>query len=150
MKSVTKSLNLVHNRDDSTIGQPNLLNNYGIPLSPKIDFSAAYSFYSNEEVIKCHNNKYNSLRYNRDSKEIVSNSDMFRDYKNIRKKAKELGKIIVMRNNKPDMVLIDFERYKEIVQLIKKIENLECANEILKSKSKSDKNYTINEVFDDL
>lgn len=50
---------------------------YGSPLSPTIDFSSAHSFYSNEELIAYHKNKYHSLRYNRDSKENIFQAEIY-------------------------------------------------------------------------
>jgi len=74
---ITQILNKTHNTDNSTIGHANLLEKYGLPLTPTIDFSSAHSFYSNKELIEYHNNKYNSLRYNRDSKEIIYQSEKY-------------------------------------------------------------------------
>jgi len=75
--NITQVLNEAHNRDDSTIGAANLLNKFGSPLTPTIDFSSAHSFYSNAELIEYHNDKYNSLRYNRDSKEIIYQAEVY-------------------------------------------------------------------------
>ncbi len=75
--SITKILNKVHDREHSTIGKPDFLKKYGEQLVPSIDFSSANSFFSNKELIDYHNNKYNSLRYNRDSRETVFQAEHY-------------------------------------------------------------------------
>ena len=50
---------------------------------------------------------------------IVSNSDMTKDYKACRDKAKRLSTIFIMKNDEPDGVLLsiaEFERLSEIIE----------------------------------
>ena len=78
--------------------------------------------------------------------EIVSNSEMIRNYKSCRDKAEELGKIIIMKNNQPDAILFSFAEYERLSGII---EYLECLDEldfvkVIKSlpQKENSKNYT--------
>lgn len=66
-KSVTSIINSVHKNNISTFGDPRLIENYGYPLVPSIQLSAAYSFDNVEDLYAYHNNKYYGNRYCRDS-----------------------------------------------------------------------------------
>lgn len=70
MKSVTSIINDYHLSDESTLGACNEVLN-GEPLTPSINFSTAYSFKSMALLEDYHKNKYNSVRYTRDSSLIV-------------------------------------------------------------------------------
>jgi PHD/YefM family antitoxin component YafN of YafNO toxin-antitoxin module len=48
------------------------------------------------------------------SKEIVSSSDIIKNYRSCREKAEDLGKIVILKNNQPDAVLIPFNKYEKI------------------------------------
>jgi len=59
------------------------------------------------------------------SKAIVSNSDMIKKYKACREKAEILGKIFILKNNRPDAVLVSITQYQELSPLIEYAESLE-------------------------
>src|SRR5690554_2784775 len=71
MKTVSQILNEAHLSNNSTLGQPADLPVYGAPLTPSLNFSTAYAFGSIDELGAYHENKYNSVRYARDSSLLV-------------------------------------------------------------------------------
>ena len=52
--------------------------------------------------------------------EIVSTSEVVRNFSKIRTEVKENSRIIVFKNNKPDLVLLDFSEYEKMLELLKK------------------------------
>jgi len=75
--NVTEILNEENKTHSSTIGKLNGLIDLGENLVPSINFSSAKSFFSNDEIIEYHKNKYNSLRYSRDGREIVFQLEVY-------------------------------------------------------------------------
>ncbi len=59
------------------------------------------------------------------TKMIVSNSDMIKNYKDCRNKAEELGKIFILKNNRPDAVLLSIDEYDNLSAVIEYLENFE-------------------------
>jgi prevent-host-death family protein len=59
------------------------------------------------------------------TKMIVSNSDMIKNYKDCRNKAEELGKIFILKNNRPDAVLLSIDEYENLSTVIEYLENFE-------------------------
>jgi prevent-host-death family protein len=58
-------------------------------------------------------------------KAIVSNSDMIKSYKTCREKAENFCKIIILKNNVPDAVLMSIKEYERISILIEHLKRLE-------------------------
>lgn len=54
---------------------------------------------------------------------IVSSTDLVKNYSKIRNQVKANDPIIVFKNNKPDITLIDFDTYQSIVNFISDIEH---------------------------
>ena len=52
--------------------------------------------------------------------EIVSASEVVRNFSKIRAEVKESSRMIVFKNNKPDLVLLDFSEYEKLLELLKK------------------------------
>ena len=52
--------------------------------------------------------------------EIVSASELVRNFSKIRTEVKENSRMIVFKNNKPDLVLLDFSEYEKLLELLKK------------------------------
>lgn len=77
MKTVTDYLNTSHLDSKSTLGQPSEIPVYGWPLVPSINFSTAYAFESIEKILSYHGDKYNSVRYARDSSVIVRQLEFY-------------------------------------------------------------------------
>ena len=51
--------------------------------------------------------------------EIVSASELVRNFSKIRTEVKENSRMIVFKNNKPDLVLLDFSEYEKLLELLK-------------------------------
>lgn len=71
MRNVTGILNQLHLSNNSTLGYDSSINMQGQPLNPSINFSSAYAFSSIEDLGAYHEDKFNSVRYTRDSSLIV-------------------------------------------------------------------------------
>jgi hypothetical protein len=50
------------------------------------------------------------------SDEIFSATDMIRNFSYCRKKTKKNGRLIIIRHNKPDMVLLTIDGYEKLLQ----------------------------------
>ncbi|MDP3385995.1 MAG: hypothetical protein Q8S24_02080 [Eubacteriales bacterium] len=78
------------------------------------------------------------------AKSIVSTSDMIKNYRSCRDKAKKLGKVFVFKNNQPDTVLFSFSEYEKFLVLFDYFEEYNA--EDLKSITESYlSNKTMNE-----
>ena len=56
--------------------------------------------------------------------EIVSTSEVVRNFSKIRAEVKENSRMIVFKNNKPDLVLLDFDEYEKLLERINIMEDL--------------------------
>ena len=56
--------------------------------------------------------------------EIVSTSEVVRNFSKIRAEVKENSRMIVFKNNKPDLVLLDFSEYEKLLEHINIMEDL--------------------------
>ena len=56
--------------------------------------------------------------------EIVSTSEVVRNFSKIRTEVKENSRMIVFKNNKPDLVLLDFSEYEKLLERINIMEDL--------------------------
>ena len=59
------------------------------------------------------------------TKEIVSSTEMIKSYKDCRKKAEDLGKIFVFKNNQPDAVMFSINEYERLSMPIEYMESLD-------------------------
>jgi Phd_YefM. len=82
--------------------------------------------------------------------EIVSNSEMIKNYKACREKAEGSGKIFVLKNNQPDAVLFSVSEYDRLSPFIEYLESLDESDieEFLKSLPRRGKRKRYS--FDDL
>ncbi|MBE0472419.1 MAG: PLP-dependent transferase [Methyloprofundus sp.] len=71
MNTVTQVINEAHLSTNSTLGKCAEIEVYGEPLNPSINYSSAYAFKSIDELGAYHENKFDSIRYTRDSSLIV-------------------------------------------------------------------------------
>lgn len=76
LSSVTDAINEAHNAPETTIGYPNRFVT-ATPLTPGVNFSAAYSFAAADDLVSYHNWKHQSQRYCRDSNEIVAQLEYY-------------------------------------------------------------------------
>ena len=81
------------------------------------------------------------------TKEIVSNSEMIKNYKTCRDRAEESGRLIILKNNLPDAVLFSIAEYEKLSLLIEYMESMEEKDFIKELKLMPDdakkKTYTI-------
>jgi len=59
------------------------------------------------------------------TKTIVSNSDMIKNYKACRERADNYGKLFILKNNKPDAVLLPINKYEKLAEVIEYYESLD-------------------------
>lgn len=59
---------------------------------------------------------------------IVSNTEMIKNYKDCRKKAENLNKIFILKNNEPDAVLFSINSYKKISAFVEYLDSVEDEN----------------------
>ena len=70
-----------------------------------------------------------------DKDEIISATEMVKNYANCREKAKTNSKMIIFKNNKPDLALVDIAEFEKIMKRIQLLEYL-----VLKNKDSSKNN----------
>ncbi len=70
-RSVTSAINQAHLTTETTFGYPHNWGTDSFPLTPSVNFSAAYSFRSEDSLLAYHESKHSRQRYCRDSNEIV-------------------------------------------------------------------------------
>ena len=70
--------------------------------------------------------------------EIVSTSEVVRNFSKIRAEVKENSRMIVFKNNKPDLVLLDFSEYEKLLERINIMEDLLIAKSIEERDKKDD------------
>lgn len=62
--------------------------------------------------------------------DIVSTSEVVKNFPKLRVKVKERSKMIIFKNNKPDLVLLNFEEYEKLLQKIDVMEDILIAKNI--------------------
>ena len=60
--------------------------------------------------------------------EIISATEMVKNFASCREKAKENSKMIIFKNNKPDLALVDIDKFEKMIDRIELLEEL-LANE---------------------
>ena len=70
--------------------------------------------------------------------EIVSSSEVVRNFSSLRRKVKENSKMVIFKNNKPDLVLFDFDEYEKLLERINNMEDLLIAKSIEERDKKDD------------
>ncbi|MDU1540828.1 MAG: type II toxin-antitoxin system Phd/YefM family antitoxin [Paeniclostridium sordellii] len=70
-------------------------------------------------------------------KEIVSASDVVKNFSKVRNIVKNTSKMFVFKNNKPDMVLVDFNEYENLLMKLDRLEDELILNKI-KERDKND------------
>ncbi len=60
-----------------------------------------------------------------DKNEIISTTDITKNFALCRKKTKELNRTIIFKNNKPDLVLLDIDQYENMCNALKLLEDLD-------------------------
>lgn len=79
--------------------------------------------------------------------DIVSTSEVVRNFSELRVKVKERSKMIIFKNNKPDLVLFDFEEYEKLLERINIMEDLLISKAIEERDKEDDQ---VRYSFDDI
>jgi PHD/YefM family antitoxin component YafN of YafNO toxin-antitoxin module len=65
------------------------------------------------------------VQMNISTQDIVSNSEMIKNYKACRDKTELSGKLIILKNNRPDAVLFSIDEYEKLSVFIEYMESNE-------------------------
>ena len=79
--------------------------------------------------------------------EIVSSSELVKNFSKLRNKVKNNSKLIIFKNNKPDLVLIDFNQYEKLLEQIDLMEDILISKTIEERDKEDDK---VRYSFDDI
>jgi|GEM_PF-1270051 PHD/YefM family antitoxin component YafN of YafNO toxin-antitoxin module len=60
-----------------------------------------------------------------DRNEIVSATDLVKNFSKYREKTKEKSRMIIFKNNKPDLALLDINVYENLLKIAELVENQE-------------------------
>lgn len=60
--------------------------------------------------------------------EIISSTEIVKNFANCREKAKKNSKMIIFKNNKPDLALVDIDEFEKMINKIELLENLLSTN----------------------
>jgi PHD/YefM family antitoxin component YafN of YafNO toxin-antitoxin module len=79
--------------------------------------------------------------------EILSTTDVIKNFSDCRKITKEKSRTIIFKNNKPDLVMLDIQEYENMCNLISLLEDLDI-QAVLKERLKDDtgKRYSLDEI----
>ena len=64
------------------------------------------------------------MKFEITKQDIISTSEAVRNFSKLRVKVKERSKMIIFKNNKPDLVLFDFDEYEKLLERINIMEDL--------------------------
>ena len=79
--------------------------------------------------------------------DIVSASEVVKNFPKLRNKVKENSKMVIFKNNKPDLVLFDFEEYEKLLQ---KLEMMEDELILRKIEERDKEDNGVRHSFDDI
>ena len=79
--------------------------------------------------------------------DIVSTSEVVRNFSKVRAEVKEKSKMIIFKNNKPDLVLFDFDEYEKLLERINIMEDLLISKTIEERDKEDDQ---VRYSFDDI
>lgn len=79
--------------------------------------------------------------------EIISTTDVIKNFSDCRKITKENSRAIIFKNNKPDLVMLDIEEYENMCNLISLLEDLDI-QAVLEERLEKDngKRYSLDEI----
>ena len=79
--------------------------------------------------------------------DIISTSEVVRNFSKVRSEVKEKSKMIIFKNNKPDLVLFDFDEYEKLLERINIMEDLLISKTIEERDKEDDQ---VRYSFDDI
>ncbi len=59
--------------------------------------------------------------------EILSTTDVIKNFASCRNKTKEMSRTVIFKNNKPDLVMLDIEEYEKMLTLLSVLEDYEIS-----------------------
>lgn len=62
--------------------------------------------------------------------DIVSSSELVKNFSKFRDEVKKKSKMIIFKNNKPDMVLVDFDEYEKLLTNLEILEDMNIMKSI--------------------
>jgi PHD/YefM family antitoxin component YafN of YafNO toxin-antitoxin module len=79
---------------------------------------------------------------------IIPITDATKHFKNACEKTKKLGTTFIFKNNRPDIVMMDIDRYEQFISVLEDMEHREIAA-MVESRKKTDsgKRYSLDEVI---
>lgn len=83
------------------------------------------------------------------TEEIISSTEITKNYKLCRDKTKRMGKTVIFKNNVPDMVLLDIHEYEMMNSIVEELEYNEIYNMLQERQEKdNEKSYSLQQVKD--
>jgi len=83
------------------------------------------------------------------TEEIISSTEITKNYKLCRDKTKRIGKTVIFKNNVPDMVLLDICEFEIMNSIVEELEYREIADMLQERKEKhEEKSYSLQQVKD--
>mgnify|MGYP002603258672 CR=1 FL=1 len=79
--------------------------------------------------------------------EIVSSSELVKNFSKLRNQVKNNSKLVIFKNNKPDLVLFDFDQYEKLLERINIMEDILISKTIEERDKEDDK---VRYSFDDI
>ena len=79
--------------------------------------------------------------------DIISSSEVVKNFPNLRRKVKENSKMVIFKNNKHDLVLFDFDEYEKLLERINIMEDL-LISKTIEERDKEDDQVRFS--FDDI
>lgn len=84
-----------------------------------------------------------------DRNSIVSVTELVKNFAKVRQQAKEGSRMIVFKNNKPDLAILDIDEYEELLKIVELMDNYTILN-MVEERDKNDDGtrYTTEEIVD--
>lgn len=81
------------------------------------------------------------------TEEIITSTEITKNYKLCRDKTKQLGKTVIFKNNVPDMVLVDVDEYEMMNRIVEELEYKQIYNMLEERKEKDNETtYSLQQV----
>ena len=79
---------------------------------------------------------------------IIPITDATKHFKDACEKTKALGTTFIFKNNRPDIVMMDINRYEQIISMLEDVEHFEIAA-MVQNRKETDcgKRYSLDEVM---
>lgn len=78
---------------------------------------------------------------------FISSTEWARNFAKYLEKVKEVKQLYVIKNSKPEAVVLDVHEYNRLIQIAEMVENIEIAV-MLEKRSNSNSKYSLSEAID--